>query len=241
MRPLTGLMYALGGAAAGLIIGLGGGMLFARLTNMTDREGASGYFMIGVGILGALIGLVVGIVLFVRAAPSGEGTRQLVAAVLGLTALVALVVGGVWSMMQLREAPLMYDGAMATLEMELRLNTADLPANPNTRWLSVEVQTQSTRPEGTPLASRTRVEGAHTIIPVVQQPLFRAGRRTLVVRLEDKQTELYELPMKRTPDPRADWSEWLRPNTVEGASGADSLTSQVAKTEVRFRVRRYGD
>jgi hypothetical protein len=238
MRPFIGLLYALGGAAAGLMLGVGAGMLIVRLANITDREGASGYAILGVGILGALLGLVAGISLFVRSAPPGEGSKQLVGAVLGLTALVLVVLAGVWSMMQLREAPLEYDGAMATLEMELRFKTDDVPSAPDSRWLYVEVQTNSTRPEGTPLHARAREEDGHTIIPVVQQPLFRAGKRTLVVRINDRHTERYDLPMMRTPDPRADWSAWLRPSAAEGASG-DSMLS--AMTEARYRVRRYGD
>ncbi len=238
MRPLIGVLYALGGAIAGLLLGLGGGTLFARIANITDREGAAGYFVIGVAILCALVGLVVGVSLFVRSAPAGEGTKQLVAAVLGLTALLVLLAGGAWSLLQMREAPLEYDGALATLEMELRFKTTELPTDLNSRWLSVEVHTQSTRPEGTPLPSRTRVEGAHTIIPVVQQPLYRAGRRTLVVRLEGKHTELYALPLKRTPTPSADWSDWLQPTTVEASINNDVPTPMTA---VRYRVRRYGE
>ncbi len=52
--------------------------------------------------------------------------------------------------MRLRETPLKYDGAMATLEMEFRVSSADLPASASDRWLNVEVQTSKINsPAGT--------------------------------------------------------------------------------------------
>jgi len=233
-------LWALGGGIAGLIVGLVGASVFAAATHMTSREGASGYFVVAIGLIGALIGLIVGLVVYGRSAPAGQAAAHIGAGALGLIALVATIAVSLWAFMQLREAPLEYDGAMANLELELRVKSADLPASASDSWLNVEVQTAKTRPEGTVLWSRKRVDGEYTIVPVVQGPLYRSGSRAIVVRVGDEQVEVFSPPMKRTPDPRADWSEWYRPRVVDPPYGAAPATPPKSKLELRYRVRVYG-
>jgi len=240
MRSLVGLLWALGGAIAGLIVGLVGASVFAGLTNMTSREGASGYFVVSIGLIGALIGLMVGLVMYGRSAPAGQATAHIGFGALGFVALVAAVAVLLWAFMQLREAPLEYNGAMANLELELRIKSADLPASPSDGWLNVEVQTAKTRPAGTVMWSRKRSEGEYTIIPVVQGPLYRSGSRVIVVRVGEEQVEVFSPPMKRTPDPKADWTEWYRPRVVDPPFGVVPPAPPKSKLELRYRVRVYG-
>ena len=240
MRSLVGLLWALGGGIAGLIAGLIGAAVFAAATHMTSREGASGYFVVSIGLVGALIGLIVGLVVYGRSAPAGQAAAHMGFGALGFVALVAAVAVSLWAFMQLREAPLEYNGAMANLELELRIKSADLPASPSDGWLSVEIQTAKTRPEGTVLWSRKRVEGEYTIIPVVQGPLYRSGGRVIVVRVGEEQVEVFSPPMKRTPDPKADWTEWYRPRVVDPPFGVVPPTPPKSKLELRYRVRVYG-
>jgi len=240
MRSLVGLLWALGGAIAGLIIGLVGGAVFAAATHMSSREGASGYFVIAIGLIGAVLGLIVGLVMYGRSAPVGQGAAYTGSGTLGFVALVAAVAVLLWAFMQLREAPLDYDGAMANLELEFRIRSADLPASSSNGWLNVEVQTAKTRPEGTVLWSDKRTEGEYTIIPVVQGPLYRSGSRMIVVRLGEEQVEVFSPPMKRTPDPKANWSEWYRPRVVDPPFGVVPPTPLKSKLELRYRIRVYG-
>lgn len=241
MRSVLGVAYALGGAALGFGVGVAAALLFAKLTTMSSREGAIGYFAVALGLLGALAGLVAGIALYTRSAPSGQGAVFGGSAVLGVAALAGVVVLGAWSWLNLRQKPLEYDGAMATLEMELRLDTANAPIDSTASWLDVEVQAGQTRPAGTVRWSAVRTEGSHRIIPVNQNPLIRATGRTIVVRLPARQTEVFIPPMPRTPDSRADWSEWLRPQRVEPTSDSASPDSPRSMIELRYRVRRYGE
>ena len=44
MRILLGLFWALIGGVVGLIAGVAGASIYASATNMSNREGASGYF-----------------------------------------------------------------------------------------------------------------------------------------------------------------------------------------------------
>lgn len=240
MRILLGLLWALGGAVAGLVAGGVVGMVIVKVANVTDREGASGYAMLGVALIGAVLGLVAGVVLYGRSAPAGQGAAYSGSGVAGVVGVVAAIALGLWAFMNLREAPLEYAGAMANLELELRVPTSELPADASARWFNVEVQTAKTRPEGTVLWSNRRTEGPYMIVPVVQGPLYRSGSRVIVVRLADRQSEVFTPPMKRTPNPKADWSEWYRPRLVDPPYGveASGLKSIV---ELRYRVRAYGD
>ena len=241
MRSLVGLLWALGGAVVGLIVGLVGASVFVSVTHMTSREGASGYFVVAIGLIGAIIGLIVGLVMYGRRAPVGQGAAHFGSGALGLVALVAVIAVCLWAFMQMREAPLEYDGAMANLEMEFRIRTGDLPASSSGDWLNVEVQTAKTRPEGTVIWSSKRVEGDHTIIPVVEGPLYRSGNRMIVVRLGEEQVEVFSPPMKRTPDPKADWSEWYRPRVVDPPYGVVPKVPLKSKLELRYRIRVYGE
>jgi hypothetical protein len=241
MRSLVGLLWALGGAVIGLIVGLIGASVFASVTHMTSREGASGYFVVAIGLVGAILGLIAGLVMYARSAPAGQGAAHFGSGTLGFIALVAAVAVCLWAFMQLREAPLEYNGAMANLELEFRIRSADLPAASPDGGLNVEVQTAKTRPEGTVIWSAKRVDGEYTIIPAVQGPLYRSGSRMIVVRLGEAQVEVFSPPMKRTPDPKADWSEWYRPRVVDPPYGVVAPAPLKSKLELRYRVRAYGE
>src|SRR6478609_7737390 len=232
MRSLVGLLWALGGAIVGLIVGLVAASVFASVTNMSSREGASGYFVVAIGLIGAIIGLIAGLVMYGRRAPVGQGATHFGSGALGVVALVAAIAVCLWAFMQLRESPLEYNGAMANLEMEFRIKSADLPASSSGDWLNVEVQTAKTRPEGTVIWSGKRTEGEYTIIPVVQGPLYRSGSRMIVVRLGEEQVEVFSPPMKRTPDPKADWSEWYRPRVVDPPYGVVPKAPLKSKLEL---------
>jgi hypothetical protein len=240
MRSLVGLLWALGGGIAGLLLGLVGASAFAAATHMTSREGASGYFVVAIGLIGALIGVISGLVMYGRSAPAGHGAAYAGFGALGFVALIAAVGVLIWTFMQLREAPLEYNGAMANLEMELRIKSTDVPAAASDGWLNIEVQTAKTRPAGTVLWSRKRSEGDYTIIPVVQGPLYRSGSRVIVVRVGEEQIEVFSPPMKRTPDPKADWTEWYRPRVVDPPYGVVPPAPLKPKLELRYRVRAYG-
>lgn len=236
-----GLLWALGGAVVGLIAGAAIAIAISAITHASNREGAQGYFMIALGMIGAVIGLIVGLVFYARSAPSGQGVAFIGSGTLGVVGLVGAIAVGIWAFLNLREAPLQYDGAMANLEMEFRVATSALPRDASDRWIDVEVQTSGTRPVGTVLWSSKRAEGAYTIIPVVQGPLYRAGSRFIVARIDGVQTEMFMPPMKRTPNPKANWSEWYAPKSVDPPYGVVPPSPLKAMLEMRYRVRAYGD
>jgi hypothetical protein len=241
MRILVGLLWALAGAVAGFVAGALVAAVVLKATNSSNREGAHGYAMIAAGFIGAIIGLVVALLLYGRSAPAGQGTAFAGSGFLGVVGLLAVVALGLWASMNLREAPLMYDGSMASLELEFRVKSTELPAGDLHDWLDVEVQTTKTRPVATLSWSSKRVDREYTIVPGTQNPLYRASRRVIVVRINGRQTEAFMPPMRRTPDPKADWSEWFRPQSVDPPYGVVPPAPLRSIIELRYRVRRYGD
>ena len=71
--------------------------------------------------------------------------------------------------------------------------------------------------------------------------MYRAGSRVIVVRIAKTQDEAFMPPMKRTPDPNADWSAWYRPNAVDPPYGVVPTKPLRPTFELRYRVRRYGE
>ncbi|MEO7363647.1 MAG: hypothetical protein ABI120_25175 [Gemmatimonadaceae bacterium] len=240
MRILLGLFWALVGGVAGFIVGALGASIYASATNMSGREGARGYFMIVIGLIGAVVGIVSGLVLYGRSAPSGQAVAYSGSGTLGFVALVAAIALSFWAFMQLREAPLEYGGSFASLEMEFRAKTTDIRSDNPKTWLNVEVQSGKTRPEGDVRWSSRRIDGEYTIIPVSQGPLVRSGSRVIMVRVGEQQVEAFMPPIKRTPDPKADWSEWYRPGVVDPPYGVTPTVPLKPVLEMRYKISVYG-
>jgi MFS family permease len=246
VRAIVGLLYGLGGMALGVLLGAGVGMLINHLVQTTSREGAAGYLLVAAAIIGGLLGLVAGLALYAGRAPTGQMLGRLGYGVLGTVALVALLAAAVWASLQLREAPLMYEGdRQANLLLEFRLKREDLPAQGRQPWLSVEVHTATTRPEATMLWDRQREEAGWVVVPAVQGALMRSGSRFIVAHVRRPAHEHYENfspPMPRTPDPKADWSAWVAPREVFGPPGSDGNPTRAgaALLQMRWRIELYG-
>ncbi len=242
MKAVLGALAGLAGAAAGLLVSVLLATLFAKLTNVTSREGAAGFFVVAVGVLGAIAGTIVGVFLFARSAPEGEAARSAGAAVLGLLGLAALVALVVWGWVGSREGPAKYGNTLASLELEFRVRASEAPAGPPSGWLDVEVQTSTTRPPGTVLSDRVREEDGFVVVPVVQNPVYRSASRSIVSRVANRRVEVFVPRMKSKPDPKAGWSAWQAPRLVEmqgGGAGAGEEAKPIL--ELRYRVRLYGE
>lgn len=239
-KAVLGALAGLAGAAAGGIVAAVLAAVFAKVTNVTTREGAVGYLVVAVGVLGAISGLVAGVLLFARSAPAGAGLRYAGSAALGLLGLAALVAAALWAYTLSHEGPAKYGDTLASLELELRARKADAPEGSPSRWLDVEVQTAKTRPAGVVLADRVREEDGWLVVPVVQNPLHRASGRLVVVRVADRHVEVFSPRWRAKPDPKADWSPWIAPRLSEklGGEGREAVKPIL---ELRYRVRLYGE
>lgn len=241
MRSFVGLLWALGGGVVGFVVGVLAGMVIAKVTNTPSREGADGYLIMAVALLGALAGIVAGMLLYGRSAPAGQAAAFAGSSALGVVALVGVIAVGLWAFMSLRETPAKYRGSMADLVLELRMKSENAPPADSTGWLDIEVQTANTRPVGSVIWSEARTEGGYRIIPVTQGPLSRAASRFIVVRIAGRQDEMFNPPMKRLPNPKADWSPWYAPNSVDPPYGVVPPSPLHPLFELRYRIRVYGE
>lgn len=243
MPSLVALLWACGGLLAGAAAGFGVGLLIVTLAQISDREGAAGYFVVALALAGALLGLATGLLGYARTAPEGERWLRLGQGLLGLGAVVAVLVGSVWAWLQLREGPLLYNGdTQAQLLLELRLPLEQAPPGvPVTKWLALEVTTPETRPEALLLEDEVRREDSYLVIPALQGPLMRSGRRLVVARLTlpgGAHDEVFVPAMPRTPDPRAPWSAW-QPAQQVFVDGAEQR-GRTPLLQLRWRLRLYG-
>ena len=242
MKALIGLAFALLGMVAGFTVAATLAYLGAIVFQVSSREGAAGYLILGVGLLGAIAGLVAGLVWYARTAPQGHMLGHFGQGVIGVVVLVALIGAGLWAWLETREVPVRYNGdTMASLRLEFRLPKAMAEPGPAREWLSVEVTTSGTRPEAQVLQDAVRVEGEHLVIPAIQGPLIRSANRLVVARVgrgPAAQDEIFSPPMPRKPDPAAGWSEWAGPVRVQPRNEARGPSA--ARLEMRWRIELYG-
>lgn len=241
MKILQGVLAAFLGAGVGFAVAAFGSMAIAKAANASNREGALGYLALFAGLLGAVAGVVVAIWLVARRAPPGEVYLRggaIFAAFLGVLAVAAL---GVWLFYFSKERPMTYHGSQASLELELRVPEALVAKDQDLRgFLNVEMQTRTTRPEGTLFVDRVRHEGDAVIVPGSVAPLYRASFRLLVVRVGEER-ELFQLRLGFLPVPRAEWSEWLRADFLDHPGGAQPVRAEGrGAVELRYRIHVYG-
>lgn len=243
MESLIGLFWMLGGGVAGCIAGIAAAKVITDITKASNREGAHGYLMVLLGLVGGVIGLMGGLSGYGQTAPAGAGGSYVGSALLGLAGLGVAIGLGLWVFRYFQERPVTYEGqAMADLLIELRIETARIPGDAGPRnWFGVDVQTSTTRPSALVLWDQKRIEDSYTVFPVIQGPLTRAGRRLVSVNIEGRQAEAFLPPMKRVPDPKADWSDWYDPRHVAPAYGVVAPAALQPMFALRYRVRRYGD
>lgn len=240
---MIGLLWGLGGMVLGFGLFAVAASLYAQATHASNREGAVGYFVIALGVIGALLGLVAGLAWYARSAPAGEGLRQFGQGVLGLAVFAAVVVAAGWAWLQSRELPVIYNGnAQASLLLEFRALAASAPGEPARQWLNVEVTTANTRPVALVLQDEVRRDGEHLVVPAVQGPLIRSGNRLVVARLTlpgGERHEVFMPSMPRRPDPKAGWSDWVSPRQVFDVQSGE--TGGQALLQMRWRLRLYGE
>ena len=241
MKALLGLAFALGGLVIGTVVGALLGALAVAVFHVTSREGAAGYLVVAAGLLGGLAGVVGGLMWHAHRAPSGETLGAFGQGTLGVIGLVALLAAGVWGWMQTREDPVVYDGqTQANLLLEFRIAEAQARPGAVSQWMSVEVTTANTRPEVLLLRDKLRREGGQLVIPGIQGPLIRSGSRLIVARLRDgdrHRDEVFQPPIPRKPDPRADWSPWVAPVQVFSPNETGTPAPQL---QLRWKIELYG-
>ncbi len=231
---LVGLLTAVAGC-----IGTGYlGSLCVSWHRISGREGGSGYFVVFMGLLGIVGGLVVGIVCsrVVAGWPAPSFWKALGVA-LGSASMLLLVIGGIAYLAA--EFPPTVDGKELMVETEVRYPAGvSVPPSQGDEWkwhatLSADYGKRRQSLSRLLLAQRRKEEG-RWIVPVELELDTVVQQKTIGV--VDGGPAMQYVPIEIPGRPKSvtdDWSPW-RPATFRGDLKPIAAGQTV---EVRYRVR----
>lgn len=217
------------------------GFLAAMLVDwyqISSFEGGSGFFVVGIALLGFIAGLVIGVIAAVVVARRPQpGFLQAVGYGWGAALAIVLVIGG--GARFLADIPPELRGEALFLQVELRWPAGrPRPVSGDgayTRLSSATASMVRTHEDGPLWLEDAREEDGRWIVPGAVPVFTQRGRRLLDVRIRDEQLAGFVVPLPGHP--RADhesWSEWL-PKYQPGAEPENGGFTY------RFRVTRVSE
>lgn len=232
---LVGVVTAVAGC-------LGTGLVAAFLVDwfrVTSHEGAAGYFVVGLALLGLLGGLVVGVVSSRLVAASAHPglVKALGVSLAATAAFLTLVVVLSWLS---ADFPPTLDGRELIVEVEVRLPAGLEPPAPGSvpehEWHAT-ITADSGRRHGSlaplRLAEATRVDGAWILPAAVFLTTSDAGK-ALGAQLGEAGTQFFRMSVPGRPSHAAmDWSPWQTGATT----GSLRPVPESEAASVRYRVQ----
>jgi len=205
---------------------------------MSSFEGASGYFVVGVALLGGIAGLVAGVVVarLVAAGAAPGFSKGLGIACGAVVATAGAAAALAWL---LADIPPEIAGSQLDLEVEVRLPVGEAVAPAaavGEAYVSLGAASDGTvraSRRGELLVADARSEGGRWVVPGSVFLFTTRGRRVLDVVLGGETRGGFVVPLPRRPDASFErWSDWLpRPR-------AGSPPWPDTRVSYRFRVRR---
>jgi hypothetical protein len=235
MRFILGFLSGVIGLLAGwfglaaLVIGLAG----------PDRDGgvAMGAFF-NIGPIGGLVGLVAGVLLFIKKGIVSQGTsspnaersdaapapvRTRVSSTFAV-AVLALAGGlGWWAWYELIRSPYLTHGFM-TLELQFRLPPG-MALPPNATDVHIDVEEGQQHAYVMLGASWHGTDGDHRVILASATLSRKASRRVVNLELPGVPEQAWQLDLSSDPDPTPGYSPWRMPSSTSAA-----------KIEMNFRL-----
>lgn len=210
MGWLLSIVVAILAGAAGLVGAGAVATACVRWYRISSFEGGSGYFVIGIGLAGAVAGAILGLVI-ARVVAAGEApsffrafswSLGAVAGITGIAAMVSFV---------LADIPPALDGRPLRLDVELRLPVGEaLPAGAVSLELaSVSGGTRRSAESGTVAIAAARQENGRWIVPGSVPLVTQRGDRALGIEFGGQRREGFLIPVPARPGSEyLQWSEW---------------------------------
>ncbi len=208
--------------------------------HVSSREGASGYFVMFLGLGGGMAGFIIGFITArIVASHYGPGFGRELAGALGVVLTIAAI--SALLCRALADVAPRIDGRDLNLEVEFRFPNTHPAGQPPTAegdWeftlASLSGHTRRTQHEGTIHTQSARQEHGQWIVPT-QAYLFteRGQRNVMLARREATEVMSFLLPLPPRPGPKFEnWSEWLPRQQANGQPWpADKMSC-------RFRVQK---
>lgn len=240
MNWLASIFTGLLSAAASALLGGFIANLAVGWHRIPSREGASGFFVLYMGLFAGIGGLVIGIVCSRLVAPGSAAFFKGLGLSLAVCATLIGILGTLSRLMA--HVPPTLDGDNLQVEFEVRLpeTQAHSPAlDPGEPSISLnaliggrflpELSTGPLRPE------HARNEGGRWILPGALDLATERGRRLLTISLPGKKEETFEVPLPRRPGrPFLEWSDWLPRPRPDGQPPVHSMS-------FRYRIHKSSE
>jgi hypothetical protein len=233
------LLAGIAGALGGYLLAAGGGAALAPVLGISSFEGEAGYFAAFLcGPLGAIVGLIAGVVLVLRR----RGIRA-VGAVTGHVALVtvsiaALVAAGIGIMYMNRDL-VSSNGAPPQLAFEIRLPPGAIAPPPND--ITVHLDSAKGHLPGILFVDKFRRDGDRPVIVGVVDIPYRESRRLLVLRLPNQPDRLFVLGLGRDPGHAKELGPWHHVDYIAEAGHEPLRASDHDDYDVRYRPAWVGE
>ncbi len=242
MSWLASILVAVLTAAVGTLAGGYVASLCVDWYHISGREGGSGYFIVAMGLLGLLTGVVVGLVAArVVAAHPDPGFLKALGLALGVHLGVIGAIGAVARLVA--DIPPTIDGEMLLLAVELRY-PAEWTTSPATDTTEGYLELHSVPAFSHTVRATERgalwKEDAHLVdgrwvVPGAVNVFTSRGSRMLSVHLGDDSVDGFLVPLPGHPGRRdLAWSDWLPREGKGGPPRAKGLN-------YRFRVQRWSE
>jgi len=237
--------------AVGVLTAIAGAVLSGYVANLavgwyrvSSREGGSAYFVILLGLVGLIAGLLVGIVtarMGASGAASGGGSfLRALGLSLGILCMSAMVIGGLSRF--LAHVPPTLDGDSLYLSVEIRYpatqtNSPATEPGQSTLELGALVGGQRYRrsEEGPLRKEDARREDGRWIVPGAVPLFTERGGRLLTFKFGPTNEESFLVPLPRRPGREfTEWSPWLPRERKDGKAPLSPST-------YRFRVQRCSE
>lgn len=237
----------------GVLTGLVAGILAGWIANlaagwyrMSSFEGASGYFVVGMALVGAVGGLLLGLVI---SRTIGAWTTPSFLKALGAAQLSALLVlgaiGGASRM--LADVPPRLGGHTMLLAIELRwpAGQTPVPLADSAEWYlrlsAVHGSTARASVEGPLWRNDARHEDGRWIVPGAVEVFTSRGKRMLSVAPDDLVGEGFIVPLPGRPGTRHEaWSAWLPERAEDATAGRFDYRFRVVPTDQPIRTDTAG-
>ena len=236
LRPMTFLLALLAGivgAVGGYLLAAVGCAALAPLLGISSFEGEAGYFAAFLcGPLGAIVGLIAGIVLVLRrrgVRAFGAVTGRLALVVASITALVAAGIG----VMYMNRDLVSSNGAPPQLAFEIRLPPGATAPAPDD--ITVHLDSTKGHLPGALFAGKFRRDGDRPVIVGAVDIPYRESRRLLVLRLPRQPDRLFLLDIGRDPGHAKELGPWHRVDYIAEAGQEPRRATEHDDYEVRYR------